>query len=78
MHTDLNTQILKTVLNNGLTIISEVIPSVRSISLGVWVKTGTRYENAQNNGIAHFLEHMVFNHAKRESRGGKVQLRPNG
>lgn len=60
MYTDLNTQILKTVLNNGLTIISEVIPSVRSISLGVWVKTGTRYENAQNNGIAHFLEHMVF------------------
>ncbi len=64
---DLNTDIHKTVLDNGLTIISETIPSVRSISIGVWVKTGTRYENKENNGIAHFLEHMVFKGTEKRS-----------
>ena len=64
---DLNTDIQKTVLDNGLTVISEVIPLVRSVSLGVWVKTGTRYEDRRNNGIAHFLEHMVFKGTKKRS-----------
>ena len=57
---DFKTDIQKTVLDNGLVIISEAIPSLRSVSVGVWVKTGTRYEDKKNNGIAHFLEHMVF------------------
>ena len=64
---DLNTEIQKTVLDNGLTVISETIPSVRSVSIGVWVKTGTRYEDKLNNGIAHFLEHMVFKGTKKRS-----------
>ena len=64
---DLNTEIQKTVLNNGLTVISEIIPSVRSVSIGVWVKTGTRYEDKLNNGIAHFLEHMVLKGTKKRS-----------
>lgn len=50
----------KTVQPDGLTIISEYIPSVRSISLGVWVKTGSRLETRSSNGSAHFLEHMMF------------------
>ncbi len=50
----------KTILPNGLTIVSEKIPSVRSISIGVWVKSGTRNENERCNGVAHFLEHMMF------------------
>ena len=50
----------KTVLPNGLTVISEPISSVRSISLGVWVKTGSRLETKASNGVAHFLEHMMF------------------
>ena len=64
---DLNTDIQKTVLDNGLTIVSEAIPSVRSVSVGVWVKTGTRYEDKENNGIAHFLEHMVFKGTEKRS-----------
>ncbi len=52
--------IQKTILENGLTVISEHIPTVRSVSAGLWVKAGSRHEHAHENGIAHFLEHMVF------------------
>ncbi|APF19235.1 peptidase M16 domain protein [Caldithrix abyssi DSM 13497] len=55
----------KTILNNGLTVISERLPTVRSISLGVWIRAGSRYENEQNNGIAHFIEHLVFKGTKK-------------
>ena len=57
----------KTILNNGLTVISETLPTVRSISLGIWVQIGSRYENKRNNGLAHFLEHMVFKRTKKRS-----------
>ncbi|HGY55019.1 MAG TPA: insulinase family protein [Caldithrix abyssi] len=50
----------KTVLDNGLTVLSEHIPGLHSVSVGVWIKSGSRQENRDNNGIAHFLEHMVF------------------
>ena len=50
----------KTVLESGLTIVSEHIPYVRSVSIGVWIHTGTRYETPETNGVAHFLEHMMF------------------
>jgi predicted Zn-dependent peptidase len=50
----------KTVLDNGLTIVTEKIATVHSISVGVWVKTGSRHENAGEMGMAHFLEHMMF------------------
>ncbi|HHJ52859.1 MAG TPA: insulinase family protein [Caldithrix abyssi] len=56
----MGTRIDKTVLANGLTVISQSVPAVRSVAVGIWIKTGTRYENKNNNGIAHFLEHMVF------------------
>ncbi len=55
-----NTTYCKTVLDNGLTIVSEHIPYVRSVSVGVWIRTGTRYETPETNGVAHFLEHMMF------------------
>lgn len=45
---------------NGLRIVTEKIPSVRSVALGIWVGTGSKYENDLNNGISHFLEHMFF------------------
>lgn len=45
---------------NGLRIVTERIPSVRSVALGIWVGTGSKYENEVNNGISHFLEHMFF------------------
>ncbi len=57
----------KTVLPDGLTIVSEKIPYVRSVSVGVWVKSGTRNESREKNGIAHFLEHMMFKGTRKRS-----------
>lgn len=45
---------------NGLRIVSEHIPYVRSVSVGIWVGAGSRYEEAHENGITHFIEHMLF------------------
>jgi predicted Zn-dependent peptidase len=50
----------KEVLPNGLTILTEVMPAVRSVSVGLWIKTGSRSESPENNGICHFIEHMLF------------------
>jgi predicted Zn-dependent peptidase len=48
-----------------LRVVSEYIPHVRSVSLGVWVQTGTRDELPEENGISHFIEHMMFKGTKR-------------
>lgn len=45
---------------NGVRIVFEHIPTVRSVAIGVWIHTGSRHENEKNNGISHFLEHMFF------------------
>lgn len=50
----------KTVFPNGLTLLSERSRGFRSLSIGVWVKVGTRHETAREAGISHFLEHMLF------------------
>lgn len=50
----------KHTLDNGLRVLVEKIPTVRSISMGIWVKTGSRNESEVNNGISHFIEHMIF------------------
>ncbi len=47
-------------LPNGFRIVTERMPSMKSASLGVWVMGGARHERAEQNGIAHFLEHMAF------------------
>ncbi|HBY63018.1 MAG TPA: peptidase M16, partial [Solibacterales bacterium] len=49
-----------TVLDNGVRVITEHMPHVRSASVGVWIGTGARSETAAENGICHFLEHMLF------------------
>ncbi len=54
----------RTVLDNGLRIVCENIPYVRSISLGIWVGTGSRNETIANSGISHFIEHMLFKGTK--------------
>ena len=56
-----------TTLENGFRIISERIPSLKSASLGVWVDAGARSERIEQNGIAHFLEHMAFKGTKTRS-----------
>lgn len=47
-------------LKNGIRVAVEEIPYVRSVSFGIWVKNGSRDENINNNGISHFIEHMLF------------------
>jgi len=47
-------------LPNGLNIVTEHMPGLQSASIGVWVAAGGRDETAEQNGIAHFLEHMAF------------------
>jgi predicted Zn-dependent peptidase len=49
-----------TTLANGVRVISEVMPHVRSISVGIWIGTGSRRETSDQNGISHFIEHMLF------------------
>jgi predicted Zn-dependent peptidase len=57
----------KTVLDNGIKVISEQVDHVRSVSIGVWVRCGSRYENEDINGTAHFIEHMLFKGTERRS-----------
>ncbi|WP_127902033.1 M16 family metallopeptidase [Solirhodobacter olei] len=56
-----------TTLPNGLRIVTEAMPSLKSASIGVWVTAGGRHERVEQNGIAHFLEHMAFKGTKRRS-----------
>ena len=51
-------------LPNGLTIITEEMQHIRSVSIGIWIKSGSRDEDPQWNGISHFVEHMVFKGTK--------------
>lgn len=50
----------KTKLDNGMTLLMEKMDTVRSVSLGIWVRAGSRDEPAEKSGISHFLEHMFF------------------
>lgn len=54
------TMIRKERLGNGLTLIAESMPDVRSVSIGVWLRHGSRDEPSRVNGISHFIEHLVF------------------
>lgn len=57
----------KTTLANGLKIVTESMPAVRSVSMGIWLRTGSRHERENQNGIVHFLEHMVFKGTRNRS-----------
>lgn len=50
----------KTTLPNGIRVVSETIPYIKSVTLGVWVGTGSRSEQDYNHGISHFIEHLMF------------------
>jgi predicted Zn-dependent peptidase len=52
--------VVREVLDNGLRLITEAMPHVRSVSIGVWLTRGSRHETEQRSGIAHFVEHMLF------------------
>jgi predicted Zn-dependent peptidase len=57
----------KTRLQNGTTVVTESIPYFPAVSLGLWWKTGGRFENEGNNGIFHFIEHMLFKGTERRT-----------
>jgi len=59
--------IQKQVQPNGLVVITETMPHVRSVSVGVWIRNGSRREVPEENGLAHFMEHMVFKGTERRT-----------
>jgi predicted Zn-dependent peptidase len=63
----------KTTHSSGLRIITESIDTVRSVSVGIWVKTGSRHEQANVAGITHFLEHMLFKGTEKRTAYDIVQ-----
>src|SRR6202142_2672483 len=60
-------EIERTVLPNGIRVISERMPHVRSVSVGIWIGTGSREETDEESGLTHFIEHMVFKGTKNRS-----------
>lgn len=56
-----------TTLKNGLRVVSDSVPTVETVSLGVWAQAGTRNETKEINGISHFLEHMAFKGTKKRT-----------
>lgn len=57
----------KTRLDNGIRVVTEYIPHVRSVTIGFWFKTGSRDEDIDYNGVSHFIEHMIFKGTKTRS-----------
>src|SRR6185369_5313897 len=49
-----------TTLANGVRVITEAMPHVRSVSVGIWIGSGSRRETLEQNGVSHFIEHMLF------------------
>ena len=48
------------VTSGGLRVVTEPIPGVRSVAIGIWIGVGSRFERVEEAGISHFLEHMLF------------------
>src|ERR1041385_6510878 len=59
--------ISREVLPNGLVLVAEKMPHAHSVSIGIWLRAGSRREPPALNGIAHFIEHMVFKGTERRS-----------
>ena len=54
-------------IGSGVRVVTEAVPSVRSVALGLWVRTGSRDETPAQAGVSHFLEHMLFKGTERYS-----------
>ncbi len=61
------TRYQKTVIDGGIRVITEEIPFFKSVSIGVWVLTGSRDEHPNENGISHFIEHLLFKGTERRT-----------
>ena len=60
------------VLSNGIRVISEYIPYLKSVSIGVWIGNGSVNEKKAENGISHYIEHMLFKGTARRSAFPKL------
>jgi len=60
----------RTVLDNGLRLLSEEVPGMPSATVGIWVENGSRDEDPQENGVSHFLEHLFFKGTERRTAAG--------
>lgn len=65
--------IKKSLLDNGLTVVTESMPHVRSVAVGVWLRRGSRHEYPAKGGISHFIEHMVFKGTSRRTQAEIAQ-----
>ena len=75
----LDERIFKTVADNGVTVLSEYIPGVRSVAAGIWVKAASANERRDKMGVSHLLEHMVFKGTeKRTARDIALELEVRG
>ena len=76
-------EIQKTKLKNGITILTDKMPSSHSVAIGIWIPRGSRHESKENSGLSHFYEHLVFKGTKNrtafeiasalEDRGGQLE-----
>ncbi len=57
----------ETILDNGIGIVSFQMPEMNSATLGIWIGVGSRYETGRNNGVSHFLEHLLFKGSRKRS-----------
>ena len=57
----------KTILDNGIRIVTKQMPHARSVAMGVWVNVGARDEKEEEGGLSHFIEHMTFKGTKRRT-----------
>ena len=60
-------QVQKTVLDNGIRIVTQKMPHFHSVSMGVWVNVGAREESPEESGLSHFIEHMIFKGTERRT-----------
>src|SRR3954471_5643554 len=68
------TNIYKTTLPSGLTVLLETLPYVRSVALGYYLRSGSAVESEEHGGASHFLEHLVFKGTKQRSTSDIAQL----
>src|SRR5258707_2239748 len=60
-------EVKSTKLSNGIAVLSEHMPGLRSVTAGIWVRRGSRHESPELNGICHFIEHSVFKGTRRRT-----------
>jgi predicted Zn-dependent peptidase len=76
--TQLDDGLMQSVAPNGLTVLSEMLPGVRSAAVGIWVRSASAHEAREQMGVAHLLEHLVFKGTERRSAkelAGELEIR---